>query len=221
MKYSKEQLQHVYRSDCLNFENFDKKYNVDTASPIVPVDSEPDIMRPSAYDNTDVVPGSEGYQPIPLHWIDIINRFFEQHRDKNLRFVDIGSGKGKPMLYSLLNNAPYSEYICIEADKVYADICKQNLVTTNINIDKPVTVLEMDAFDFDYSQNDNMYCLFQPFSIDLFQKFLDKNWSKLQKTNSYMACIMVDAYDVEKRFVIPSVFSEGFVYIYEFGKEQQ
>lgn len=220
MRYSIEQIKHIHRSDCLNFETFDKEYNVDTASPIIPADDNEDEMRPWWIDNSDVVSGSEGYQPIPLYWLDMMIKYFSKNDSDKLTFVDVGSGKGKAILYSILKNAPFKSYIGIEADQHYVEIFNNNLKTTNININKPVLSILMDAMDFDYSINDRVYFFFQPFSFELFNKFIHKHKDVLKATNSYAVFVISEDYNVINVMEIMPVYKEGLLSIYKFGEQQ-
>jgi tRNA G46 methylase TrmB len=217
VKYPREQIKHIHRSDCLNFERFDKDYNVDTASPVIQADDNPEELRPWWEDNSDLLPGSEGYQPVPLYWVDMMILYFSDKNLKDMCLVDVGAGKGKVILHSLFKNAPFDRYIGIEADPKYADIFKKNLETTNINVNKPVLPLVIDAMDFDYSSNNMVYFFFQPFSIELFTTFVNTHIETLRKTNSYFVCVMGEHYNLQEILGMTPLFTEGLLSIYRFG----
>ena len=217
MKYSREQVRHIHRSDCLNFERFDTTYNVDTASPIIAADDNEEEMRPWWEDNSNILPDSEGYQPVPLYWVDMMIKYFSSNNIQNYSLIDVGSGKGKVVLYSLLKNAPFSDYIAVEADEKYANIFTQNINKTNININKPVKQFIVDAIDFDYSANNRVYFFFQPFSVDFFQKFFNKHLETFKTTNSYLVFVVGEQYNIGNMIGLDPVFAEGLLSIYKFG----
>ena len=220
MKYSEERLKHIHRSDCLNFEQFDKDYNVITASPVIPAQDNELELRPWWEDNSNIVPESEGYRPIALYWLDMINDYFKKESDTERTFVDVGVGKGKPILYNLLVNAPYKEYIGIEMDPNYVEIFQNNLINTSININKPVKVEHINAIDFDFSIDDAIYFFFQPFSPMFFDKLIRKNMENFIKHNNYIVLIKGYEYTHESFIGLKSVFSEGLVHIYRFGNKE-
>ena len=66
--------------------------------------------------------GSEGYQPAALHWLDVINNYFIDADITNYKFIDVGSGKGKVILYNILKKAPFLNYVGIEGDEKYHNV---------------------------------------------------------------------------------------------------
>lgn len=218
LKYPVERLKHIHRADCLNFEQFDKDYNVDTASPIIQAEDNELEMRPWWEDNSSIIFGSEGYQPTPLYWLDIINEYFSSKNISNFSFVDIGAGKGKVILYNLLKNMGYKDYIAIEADKKYLDIFNNNINQTSIAVNKPVKSILINALDYDYSKDNQIYFLFQPFDEDTMRVFIDKHFETIKKTNSYIVFVVINKTRQPKLSNVHPVFEEGFVSIYNFSQ---
>lgn len=217
MKYSMDQLKHIHRSDCLNWDQFDKTYNVDTASPIIQAQDNELEMRPWWEDNSDVVPESEGYQPVALYWLDVINNYFKTNPEIERTFVDVGAGKSKPILYNLSVSAPYKDYIGIEVDPRYVEIFRNNIKNTTIEVNKIVKIDDGNAIDFDFSIQDAIYFFFQPFSSIFFDQLISKNIDNFRKYNNYIALVTGMQYQNQSLAEITPVFSEGLVSIYRFG----
>lgn len=212
------EMKRIRRSDCLKFEEFDKKYNLDTSHPIELAKDNSGEYRPSFIPNNDKIIDSSGFQNTPLEILDHLNDFFSTYKDiKDYTFIDIGSGKGKVIFYNILTNAPYKNYIGIEADKVFNDIAINNLRNTNIKINKEVSFIEIDALDYDIPNSKCIYYFYYPFYVNIFDAFINKNLLKMSETKSLIVFVYEDDYNFSRYTDKEPIYNKYRTKIYELG----
>ena len=122
---------------------------------------------------------------LPNYWIDLINQYFKD-KISEYNFIDIGCGKGKPIIYNIVNNVGYKEYIGIEIDPALSEIFKKNLISVNSSNAKS---LNIDAFDYDYSENKCIYFFAKPFEKPIFDLFIDKIINDIIKVDCYLVFV--------------------------------
>ena len=138
-----------------------------------------------AEENSSYFEGSTHYQPTANYWIDLINQYFKD-KISEYKFIDIGCGKGKPIIYNIVNSVGYKEYIGIEIDPVLSEIFKKNLISVNSSNAK---FLNIDAFDYDYSENKCIYFFAKPFEKPIFDLFIDKIINDIIKVDCYLVFV--------------------------------
>ena len=211
-----DRVKQIQRSDCLQFLDFDLKYNIDTFGPVEQSKDGLNQTKPASVDNHELFEGSSGYQPSALHWLDTINEYFEKNINiENYSFVDVGSGKGKVIFYNLIKLQKYKNYIGIEIDQKYHDIAVNNLKTINIQINKEVEFVNDDARNFDYSRSNSIYYFFFPFSLEIFKEIMNNNLKQMSNKNNYLVFLFEQVYDIENNFKIKPVFVNDAVSIYK------
>ena len=202
------------RDDALNYQAFDDKYRVDTSHPIE-IKSDGQI-GPSCIDNSDIYPHTGTYQNTTLHELNQINNFLREEPEiGSYKFIDIGSGKARVILYNMAQKAPYGSYMGIEIDPRLHDIAEKNLMTTNIDLNKEVVLVNQDILDYSLPYEPCVYFLFYPFSNVIFEKFIEKNIEIINKTKSYLVFVTQQDYDMSKVVDKELVFSSISVYIYK------
>jgi SAM-dependent methyltransferase len=179
-------IKEVQRKDCLEYKIFDEKYKVDTAAPTKTIiENEVEVVLPYYEENSSYFEGSTHYQPTANYWIDLINQYFKD-KISGYKFIDIGCGKGKPIIYNIVNSVGYKEYIGIEIDPVLSEIFKKNLISVNSSNAKS---LNIDAFDYDYSENKCIYFFAKPFEKPIFDLFIEKIINDIIKVDCYLVFV--------------------------------
>ena len=179
-------IKEIQRKDCLEYKIFDEKYKVNTAAPIKTIiENGIEIVVPHYEENSSYFEGSTHYQPTANYWIDLINQYFKD-KISEYKFIDIGCGKGKPIIYNIVNSVGYKEYIGIEIDPVLSEIFKKNLISVNSSNAKS---LNIDAFDYDYSENKCIYFFAKPFEKPIFDLFIDKIINDIIKVDCYLVFV--------------------------------
>lgn len=213
-----EVVKRIRRADALKYEEFDKEYNVDTATPIKPTADGSGSYAPGFIPNSENVAASSGLQNTPFECLDMINEFFiSEGKYEDLSFIDIGSGKGRIILYNLLKRAPYLQYIGVEADPAFYETSIKNLETTTINVDKNVEIFNANIVDFRASYHDCVYYFYYPFDKETFESFMQANWRTIKKTNSYFVFYFEDDYKFQRYFGKPPVYDFAEITIYKLG----
>ena len=179
-------IKEIQKKDCLEYKIFDEKYKVNTAtSTKIIVENEIEVVVPHYEENSSYFEGSTHYQPTANYWIDLINQYFKD-KISEYKFIDIGCGKGKPIIYNIVNSVGYKEYIGIEIDPVLSEIFKKNLISVNSSNAKS---LNIDAFDYDYSENKCIYFFAKPFEKPIFDLFIDKIINDIIKVDCYLVFV--------------------------------
>jgi SAM-dependent methyltransferase len=210
-----EYIKKINREDCVKFDEFDKKYNVETSHPITEaIDKTYGEFKPSYIDNVDKYADSQGYQNTALAWINLANEYLKEDPNIcNYTFIDIGAGKGRVILHTLATNDIYKEYIGIEIDENLAAIFEDNLKSTNIAINKPVTVKVHDAR--------NAYLKIEPTVFFIFRPFTVKSWDAFMRfnQNNFKDCyfVLIHEYDYTFRdfLNVEQIYSNPAVTIYK------
>ena len=205
-------IKEVQRKDCLEYKIFDEKYKVNTAAPTkIIIENEIEIVVPHYEENSSYFEGSTHYQPTANYWIDLINQYFKD-KISEYKFIDIGCGKGKPIIYNIVNSVGYKEYIGIEIDPVLSEIFKKNLISVNSSNAKS---LNIDAFDYDYSENKCIYFFAKPFEKPIFDKLMDKIKSDIIKRNCYFVFVFEQDLDVNSIDWLEQVYNQVPISIYK------
>jgi len=179
-------IKSIQREDCLKYKEFDNKYNLNTSSPVLKIiENGIEKFVPWFEENSSYFEASTHYQPTANYWIDLINNYFKSEANK-YKFVDVGCGKGKPILYSIIKNAKYREYVGIEIDPKLSDIFTNNLKSIKA---KNAKSLNIDAFDYDYSENKCIYFFAKPFEKPIFDLFIDKIINDIIKVDCYLVFV--------------------------------
>lgn len=217
MHFNLDECKKITRGDALLFKEFDSKYNVDTESPLILSGDGSGQLKPgSEYGDNGVTLDWNEYMPAGLPWLSLINEYLLENVPnlQDFTFTDIGAGKGRVILYNIINNSPYKKYVGIENDKKFYDIFINNLKNTTININKEVEVLFQNAMDLDYSSSNNIYFLFYPFQKHYFDIFMEKHLNSMRNKNNYFAFVFEADYEASKILGDP-VFFENAVTIYK------
>ena len=167
--------------DYLNFEEFDKKYAIDTATngflDLWNV-SNNECVYPDWEKNDHIYPYSNGYQTTAIKHLDEINEILCNilPNIEEYSFVDVGSGKGKVIINNLIKNTLYKKNIGIEIDKNLYEISIKNLNTikNKFNINN-VKIYNNDILEYKCIKEPSIYFFFNPFSNYIYKKFLIKN----------------------------------------------
>ena len=167
--------------DYLNFEEFDNKYNINTGTNGF-LDlwniSNNEFVYPDWENNSDLYPGSNGYQSTAIKHLDEINEIIiDLISDvKKYSFIDVGSGKGKVLINNIIKNTLYNKNIGIEIDKKLYDISINNLniIKNKFNTNN-VEIYFSDILNYKCKNEPSIYFFFNPFSYDIYKKFLIMN----------------------------------------------
>jgi SAM-dependent methyltransferase len=202
------------RIDAINYQTFDDKYRVDTSHPVEI--KEDGRIGPGSIDNSDIYPNSIGYQNTTLHELDQINNFLREEPEiGSYKFIDVGSGKGRVILYNMSQKAPYGSYMGIEIDQRLHRVAELNMMSTSIKLNKEVVLVNQDILDYSLSYEPCVYFLFHPFSSEVYEKFIEKNIEIINKTNSYIVLVSPQEYDLSKIVDKNIVFSSISMCIYK------
>jgi len=200
--------------DALNYQRFDDTYRVDTRHP-TEIKSDGRI-GPSCIDNSDIYPHTGTYQNTTLHELDEINNFLrEEPGIDSYKFIDIGSGKARVILYNIAQKAPYGSYMGIEIDPRLHHGAELNMMSTNIELNKEIVLVNQDILDYSIPYEPCVYFLFYPFSNVIFEKFIEKNIEIINQTNSYLVFVAPQDYDLSKVVNKDLIFSSVSVCIYK------
>jgi 16S rRNA G966 N2-methylase RsmD len=170
----KNEYRKIRHDDCLELESFDQRYNLNTSHAIIELSVG--LLGPGIEENKNEFETSNGFQNFPTLCVDMINEKLQEIADMSeYNFVDIGSGKGKVLFNCLIKNAKYKSYLGIEIDPKYHNIALENLQNINIEIEKEINFLNMDALEYVCVAEPTIYFINRPFSTACYQIFLEKN----------------------------------------------
>ena len=201
-------------NDAINYRTFDDAYRVDTSHPVAI--KEDGMVGPGYIDNSDIYPNSIGFQNATLHELNEINNFLrEEPGIGSYKFIDVGSGKGRVILYNMSQNAPYGSYMGIEIDSRLHRVAELNMMSTNIDLNKEIVLVNQDILDYSIPYEPCVYFLFHPFSSQVYDKFIEKNIEIINQTNSYIVFVSPQEYDLSKVVDKDIVFSSISVCIYK------
>jgi len=213
-----DQNKSLYREfrykDAISYQIFDDKYRVDTSHPVEIKDDG--RIGPGSIDNSDIYDNSVGFQNTTLHELDEINNFLREEPEiGSYKFIDIGSGKGRVILYNIAQKAPYGSYMGIEIDSRLHHVAEMNMMSTNIELDKEVVLVNQDILDYVITYEPCVYFIFHPFSSEVYNKFIEKNIEIINQTNSYIVFVSPQEYDLSKVVDKDIVFNSISVCIYK------
>jgi SAM-dependent methyltransferase len=201
-------------NDAINYQTFDDAYRVDTSHPVLI--KEDGRIGPGYIDNSDIYPNSIGFQNATLHELNEINNFLrEEPGIGSYKFIDIGSGKGRVILYNMSQKAPYGSYMGIEIDHRLHRVAELNMMSTNIELNKEIVLVNQDILDYSIPYEPCVYFLFHPFSSEVYNKFIEKNIEIINQTNSYIVFVSPQEYDLSKVVDKDIIFSSISVCIYK------
>ena len=201
-------------NDAINYRTFDDAYRVDTSHPIAI--KEDGMVGPGYIDNSDIYPNSIGFQNATLHELNEINNFLrEEPGIGSYKFIDVGSGKGRVILYNMSQKAPYGSYMGIEIDQRLHHVAELNMMSTNIDLNKEVVLVNQDILDYSIPYEPCVYFLFHPFLSEVYDKFIEKNIEIINKTKSYIVFVSPQEYDLSKVVDKDIVFSSISVCIFK------
>ena len=214
-KYSNE-IKSLQRKDCLNYKDFDNENNIDTEGPVKEIiENDESIFVPDYYDNSFKYPGSFGYQPTAIPWLDIVNLYFVNNiKCSEYKFVDVGCGKGKPIFYNIINNIPYKSYCGLEIDNDIFNIFINNIKTINKKYFKYVQALNINALDYKYEEDKCIYFFFKPFEKYIFDELIKKYLKNIINSKSYLVFIFEQDFNVGLINELELVYKAGPVTIY-------
>jgi SAM-dependent methyltransferase len=201
-------------NDAINYRTFDDAYRVDTSHPVAI--KKDGMVGPGYIDNSDIYPNSIGFQNATLHELNEINNFLrEEPGIGSYKFIDVGSGKGRVILYNMSQKAPYGSYMGIEIDQRLHRVAELNMMSTNIELNKEIVLVNQDILDYSIPYEPCVYFLFHPFSSEVYDKFIEKNIEIINQTNSYIVFVSPQEYDLSKVVDKDIVFSSISVCIYK------
>lgn len=211
-----EVIKRIRRADCLKYEEFDNKYNLDTGHPTAPTADNSGALRPGSIRNSIFIPGSNHYEASALEYLDMVNA--ELAKDKNINkysFIDIGSGKGRVIFYNLIQNSPYKDYYGIEADPAFHEVAVKNKTTFNLPINKDVNFLNINVLDYVAEEKDCIYYFYLPFVKEVFERFMQNNWDIIKNTKSYFVFLFEDTYDMRRYLDKAPIYDYAELVIYK------
>ncbi len=112
----------------------------------------------------------------------VLYRVFElvAPHTKFFDFVDIGSGKGRPVFVA--ESYGYDTLTGIELDKELVEAAKENLKHYSLKRkSSSIEFINVNALEYNYKNTPTVYFLFNPFSEDVLKKVLERI---ISQTNS-------------------------------------
>lgn len=208
----------IRRSDCITYKDFDQTYGIDTAGPIRLASDNSGDYVPSGIPNKDKFMHSNGFQNTALQQVDEINKYLKENFDiSKYNFIDFGSGKGKILFYNQINNIGYKSLIGIEIDPELYKISKKNSEV----IPGPI-FYNLNATEFILLDEPTIIFVFNPFSIDLWKRYLSQlNFNNdliiasvagFGEVNPY-TLVVLDEPELEYGF--KKIYENNLIYIYK------
>lgn len=109
------------------------------------------------------------YEPTPYLYLKKLLKEFEFK--KNDHVVDIGCGKGRFMFYS--NFLKDIRVTGIEANHLTFLDCEENLESYRSKNKDKIKVINTLAEKYEFEDDQNIFYLFNPFTLDIFKKVMD------------------------------------------------
>ena len=178
--------------DFLNFELFDKTYNVDTLTDgFLDLYNKENIygVYPDWERNDDLYTESNGYQTAAIEHLNEMYTILTNLVDiKEYSFIDVGSGKGKVLINNIINNYLYKNNIGIEIDKNLHNVALKNFksISSKFNISN-IYLYNEDILNYTCLNEPSIYFFFNPFSFDIYKKFLIKNKQTFKQNKTIIA----------------------------------
>jgi hypothetical protein len=152
-------------------DGFDDQYGVDTKGYVKLADLE--------IDTRSWVYGVD-YQAVPAKFFnDILSRLQIRHED--FVFIDLGSGKGKPLL--LASEFPFKRIIGVEFSQDLHRIAQQNIQNYKSDTQKCKNLESvcMDATKYPLPEEPTVYHLYHPFGEKVMSVMLDRIRASLEQ----------------------------------------
>ncbi len=143
---------------------FDERFGVDTGGYVKLTDL--DI-------STKTWVYGEDYQPIPAKFFrDVVGRLQIRHED--FVFIDLGSGKGKPLL--LASEFPFKKVIGVEFSPELHSIAQGNIrkYKSESQKCKDLESVCMDVLAYPLPEEPSVYHLYDPFAEEVMSAMLDR-----------------------------------------------
>ncbi len=146
-------------------DNFDRQYGTNT-SQILSVNELEPVSIKSIINSSAYVPTMQNI------FIEIIDSIAISHHE--YIFIDLGSGKGRPML--LASNYPFKKIIGVEICKKLNEITKKNfeIYESISNIKINYDLYMMDVIDFTFPDDNLVIYLFNPFGEEVLSNIICK-----------------------------------------------
>lgn len=135
---------------------FEKKLGINTRRFV----SETELGIPIELEPVHYVPGGN------IYFTKVLKSLKVKNSDS---IIDLGCGLGSPMIYML--KFPFKKISGIEYSKQLFNDCKKNLEKLN---DSRLNLFYGDAGNFQYFDDYNYICLFNPFGFKVMSRVLDK-----------------------------------------------
>lgn len=166
-----ENFKKARRADCLKYKEFDEKYSVDTWHPTrISMDGTGE-EAPGGIDNSFKYPGSVGYSNTALSQLDDINEYLSKIINiPDYNFIDIGSGKGRTLIYNNEINSGYKKYIGVEIDEYL-----HNTAVSNLQNKANVELFNVSLIDYTVPEELSVIFTFGSGGKEKWEEFLSKN----------------------------------------------
>lgn len=194
-----QRIQHKLKNDGIrtSFQDFisfaydhyyDYKYNLDTYSWV----SNDELTQ-----ENETATHASAYQAVKV--LSLRQLLKTLRLNKDVVFVDIGSGKGRILL--IASEFGYMEARGIELSKKLCDVAEQNLINyqTKIKTSTQIKIINADASEYKISADENIFFLYNPFDEHIMRKVLD-NISLSHQEND-REILLIYAYPVKSDVV--------------------
>lgn len=187
----------IRRADCLTFEQFDEKYNIETAHEIVKVKDGSNQWGPGIQYNNDKYPSSNGYQVCSLKHMDMICDMLANIRNiSEYQFIDVGSGKGKMLFYNAIKNRPFKSYLGIEIDTDLHNAAEKNLKNINIKLEKEISFVNENALEYKFNNEPKILFFFRPVNAELYRQIILNNKDSIKNSKTVIVVFCPYSYEI-------------------------
>ena len=191
---------------------FEGKYSTKTRRWVFPDDLNVERETPE-----------RGTKYYPLDFLSLYRIFkFLPVDFKDSVFLDLGCGKGRPLLVALKHG--FRKVIGVEYDKNLCDICLNNLknYAKSKNYDCKYEVIEMDVSLYEVDDDVNVVLLFNPFDDYILEKVMSNINKSIKRKNRilyivYSNPIHKDKLGEEYRFFC-RVDEKTIIYMYDYDQ---
>ena len=123
-----------------------------------------------------------GLLPNQVVWLRNLDRLISMiPGSEGYRFLDVGAGSGIAMCY-VLQNYRFDSVFGIEVNPILVEIARENFSRARV----AGTVLNEDASQASIEESPHVLFMFNPFSDEIFTKFMNRNFERLKNTCSYL-----------------------------------
>lgn len=139
---------------------WDKRFGIQTTKIVEVKDLLPDKI--------DHLKHAKKYQAVRTRVLRKGLRYFKQYEDsQKFRFIDLGSGKGRTLIWS--KKYQFKEYLGIEFSKHLVNLSQKNQPDTSFG-----TFVCKDVLDIKIKDEPTVFFMFNPFDGKVTRKFLEK-----------------------------------------------